>query len=113
MVEFERVIHGLNRYIESEIYRDMNDWQEVLARIAVSRMIGDTDALKESLMHNGFVRTLNIIDEDNGMVDVEGLIHDLKEQMARKGEIKITFPLLGTFKFNSADIDNLYRCLMS
>jgi hypothetical protein len=109
-MEFERVINGLLKYLDKELYNEMTDWQEILARIAVGRMIGDTNALKESLMSNAFVRTFAIIDS-NGNVDVDGLIRDLKEQINRKGKVSITFPLLGTFSFIAEDVDELHRII--
>jgi hypothetical protein len=109
-MEFERVINGLLKYLDKELYNEMTDWQEILARIAVGRMIGDTNALKESLMKNGFVKTFAIMDAD-GNVDVDGLIRDLKEQINRKGKVSITFPLLGTFSFIAEDVDELHRII--
>jgi hypothetical protein len=109
-MEFERVINGLLKYLDKELYNEMTDWQEILARIAVGRMIGDTNALKESLMNNAFVKTFAIID-NNGNVDVDGLVHDLKEQIERKGKVSITFPLLGTFSFIAEDVDELHRII--
>lgn len=109
-MDFDRVIHGFLKYLDKELYNEMSDWQEVLARIAVGRMIGDTDALKESLMKNGFVKTFAIMDAD-GNVDVDGLVHDLKEQIERKGKISISIPLLGTFSFIAEDVDELHRII--
>lgn len=109
-MEFERVINGLLKYLDKELYNEMTDWQEILARIAVGRMIGDTNALKESLMNNAFVKTFAIIDS-NGNVDVDGLVRDLKEQIERKGKISISIPLLGTFSFIAEDVDELHRII--
>ena len=109
-MEFERVINGLLKYLDKELYNEMTDLQEILARIAVGRMIGDTNALKESLMNNAFVKTFAIIDS-NGNVDVDGLIKDLKEQIERKGKISISIPLLGKFSFIAEDVDELHRII--
>ena len=109
-MNFEKVIYGINKYLDREMYKNMADWQEVLARIAVGRMIGDTDALKETLMRNSFVKTFAIMDVD-GNVDVDGLMRDLKEQISHKGKISITFPLIGTFTFTAEDVDELHRTI--
>lgn len=110
-MDFDRVINGIIRYLDREIYIGMNDWQEMLARIAVSRIIGNKDHLRESLMSNPFVRTFAIIDE-NGVVDVDGLMRDLKEQIERKGKLDISIPMFGKFSFNSGDVDKLHRAIM-
>lgn len=110
-MRFEKVMHGVMRYLDSEIFASMNDWQEVLARIAVSRVLGNTTELKNKLVNNAYVKTFGIIDSD-GNVDVEGLIKDLHQQIDAKGKITITIPMLGTFSFNSADVDTLHRYIM-
>ena len=108
---FERVINGINKYINAEIYSTMNDWQEILARIAVSRMIGNTDQLKQSLTSNGFVKTFAIID-DSGNVDVDGLLRDLKTQISAKGKVTIALPLMPSLTFKAEDVDVLHRYIM-
>lgn len=107
-MSFERVINGILRYLNAEIFNKMNSWQEVLARVAVSRMIGNAEELKQSLMSNSFFRTFSIIDS-YGNVDVDGLIKDLKEQVAQKGKLVIALPMFGNFTFTAADIDELHR----
>ena len=108
---FERVIHGINKYINAEIYSTMNDWQEVLARIAISRMIGNTDQLKNSLLTNGFIRTFAIMD-DEGHVDVDGIARDLRHQLEEKGKMTISLPLMPSLTFKPEDVDVLYRYIM-
>lgn len=110
-MHFDRVISGLIKYLDQEIYVGMNDWQEMLARIAVSRVIGNKDTLRTSLMNNPFVKTFAIIDE-NANVDVDGLIRDLKMQIEQKGKIEIAIPMFGKFTFTSEDIDKLHRTIM-
>ena len=110
-MSFERVINGINRYINSEIYSTMNDWQEIIARIAVSRMIGNTEQLKHNLTSNGFIRTFAILDE-NGTVDVEGLARDIRSQIESKGKMTISLPLMPSLTFKPEDVDVLYRYIM-
>jgi hypothetical protein len=71
-------------------------------------MIGNAEDLKRSLIDNTFFRTFAIIDS-NGNVDVDGLIKDLKEQVAQKGKLVIALPMFGNFTFTAADIDELHR----
>ena len=110
-MEFERVIKGITKYLNNEIYAGMNDWQEMLARIAVSRMIGNTNNLKNTLINNPFVRTFPIIDE-NGDVDIEGLLEDIKSQLNEKGKITFSLPMFGNFTFTPADVEKLHREIM-
>jgi hypothetical protein len=110
-MNFEKVLMGITKYLNREIYSEMNDWQEVLARMAVSRVIGNAESLKKTLIENPFIKTFSIMD-DEGNVDVEGVARDLKKQIADKGKLTITIPLFGVFTFVSEDVDKLHRTIM-
>jgi hypothetical protein len=110
-MSFEKVLNGLLRYLNAEVYSKMNSWQEVLARVAVSRMIGNAGELKQSLIDNSFFRTFAIVDS-HGNVDVDGLMRDFKAQIAEKGKLVITLPMLGNFTFTAEDVDELHRHIM-
>ena len=59
-VEFNRIINGLHKFIEREIYHTMADWQETIARLAVNRMLRDPHRLAEKM--NGFMDWLGLTD---------------------------------------------------
>lgn len=109
-MEFEKVLNGILRYLNAEIYAGMNDWQEMIARIAVARFLKNTTVLKESLMHNPFIKTFAIMDDD-GMVDVSGLLNDIKSQIEEKEKLTLSIPLLGKFTFTASDVDKLKNCI--
>lgn len=111
MMSFEKVINGILRYINNEIYSGMNDWQEVFARIAISRLLGNTEELKTALMNNSFFKTFGIVDA-NGNIDVEQLMQDLRTQIERKGSITIAIPMFGKFTFTAADVDKLHYTIL-
>ena len=108
MVEFNRVIDGLARYINNNIYANMNDWQEVLARIAVGRIIGNPEMLKQSLQENGIVRTFAVMDSV-GNIDLEPIMRDLKREIERKGKLTVNIPMFGKMSFVPQDVDEIYR----
>jgi hypothetical protein len=108
MVEFNRVIDGLARYMNNNIYANMNDWQEVLARIAVGRIIGNPEMLKQSLQENGIVKTFAVMDSE-GNVDLEPIMRDLKREIERKGKLTINIPMFGKMTFVPQDVDEIYR----
>ena len=110
-MSFEKTINGILKYMNREIFSRMNEWQEMLARVTVSRMIGNTEALKESLMNNGFVKTFSIMDA-SGNVDVDGLYRDIRAQVERKGKFTFNIPMFGNFAFAPEDIDNLYKTIL-
>jgi hypothetical protein len=107
-MKFDRVLYGINKYLDKEIYAGMNDWQEVVARVAVGRIIGNPESLKQSLMANGIVRTFAVMDSE-GNVDLEPLMRDLKREIDRKGELTVEIPMFGKMSFVASDIDDIYR----
>ena len=59
-------------------------------------------------MNNGFIRTFGIIDSE-GNIDVEGLAHDIKREIARKEKITLSIPMFGKMTFRPEDVDDLYK----
>ena len=108
MVNFNQVLDGLTRYLNKNFYANLNYWQEVIARIAVGRIIGNPESLKQSLSANGIVRTFAIMDSD-GNVDLEPIMRDLKREIERKGKLSVEIPMFGKISFLPQDIDEIYR----
>lgn len=108
LYKFERVVDGISRYIDAEIYSNMNDLQEIIARIAIGRLIGNEENIKNTLSNNGIIRTFGIIDGD-GMVDVDALVADIKSAMQKKGKVEISIPMFGKMTFHPEDVDEMHR----
>ena len=55
---------------------------------------------------------LSVID-DNGRVDVDGLMEDLKQQIRNcpNGKVTIAIPMFGKYIFAESDIDELHRLI--
>lgn len=111
MIPFEAVLDGMTKYLDKNIYAGMNDWQEILARVAVSRVIGAPDAVKTSLINNNVLKTFCVIDAD-GNVDVERIASDFKREIDRKSSICVQIPAFGKYKFSSSDVDELTGYIM-
>lgn len=108
MVSFNQVLDGLARYLNKNFYSNLNDFQEVIARIAVGRIIGNPESLKQSLSANPFVRTFAIFDSE-GNVELEPIMRDLKKEIERKGKLSVEIPMFGKISFLPQDIDEIYR----
>ncbi len=108
MYKFERVIEGLSKYISDELYPDMNDWQEFMARVVVGRILNNQDQIRDIISSNGFIRTFGIIDKD-GNVDVETLAEDIKREISRKEKITLEIPMFGKITFRPSDIDVIHK----
>lgn len=101
---FDQVINGITKYIDREIYSGMNDLQEIVARIAIGRVIENRENIKNALINNGVIRTFGIIDQD-GMVDIENLSKELQREIERKGKLTISVPMFGKLTFTPEDVD--------
>jgi hypothetical protein len=108
--EFEKVIDGMSNYINNHIYSGMNDWQRFLARVMVGRFLNNQENVKNMLIHNGFIRTFGIIDDD-GMVDVHTLAEDIKRELMREEKITFDIPVFGKYTFTPSDVDVLYHTI--
>ena len=108
MVSFNQVLDGLTRYLNNNFYSNLNDWQEIIARLAVARIIGNSETLKQNLMANGIVRTFAVMDSE-GNVDLEPIMRDLKKEIERKGKITFEIPMFGKISFVASDMDEIYR----
>lgn len=107
-MQFNQVINGIAKYLNKQIFPNMNSWQETLARVFVSRFMNNQAKVKQMLEENPFIRTFAIFDE-NGEVDVEGIMADVKTAIREKGCIEFELPLFGYFKFTENDVDVLHN----
>lgn len=106
--EFEKVIDGILAYMNEEIYPRMNEWQNFVARTLVGRMLNSQEYIKHSLINNGFIRTLNIIDSE-GMIDVDSLLNDIKNEMHKCENLSLNIPMFGKLTFKASDVDVLHQ----
>ena len=108
MVSFNQVLDGLTRYLNKNFYANLNDWQEIVARLAIGRITENAETLKQSLQANHFVRTFAIFDSE-GNVELEPIMRDLKKEIERKGKLSVEIPMFGKISFLPQDIDEIYR----
>ena len=108
MVSFEQILDGLARYLNKNFYSNLNDWQEIVARLAVGRIIGNPETLKQNLQANGIIRTFAVMDSE-GNVDLDPIMRDLKREIERKGKLTVEIPMFGKISFLPQDIDEIYR----
>ena len=108
--EFEKVIDGLSKYINDELLSGMNDWQKFSARLMLGRAINNQETIKNMLIHNGFIRTFGVIDDD-GMIDVKDIMKDIRREIEKQEKVSFSIPMFGKYTFSPFDVDNLYKTI--
>ena len=105
-----KLMDGLVRYIDANIYSAMNDWQKLIAADVVSRAMQRVDKIAPIITDNTFVRALGYVDSE-GNIDIDGISKKLKEYISQKGKIEIKIPLMPTYRFTADDVDVLRRTI--
>ena len=110
-MRFEKVVDGIAHYIDGELYGALNDWQEVIMRMAVGRVLGNKEFLKQRIAENPLLMSFVMLDDD-GEMDADAFLADLKNAISRKGGLKVSIPLFGNMKFTESDVDVLKKYIM-
>ena len=58
---YEAVLQGIINYLNKEILSTMADWQAMLARIAISRVLTVKDGFKAAVTQNTFMQSMGIV----------------------------------------------------
>lgn len=107
-MNYEAVIQGIINYLNKEILSTMADWQAMLARIAISRVLTVKGGLKDAITNNAFLQSMGFVSVD-GTVEIDRLAVDLKEQIASMGKLEIDLPIFGKYGFTPDDVDTLFK----
>jgi hypothetical protein len=107
MVEYEKIIDALGKYIEKHIFPTFNEVQLFVGNFALMRYRRNAMMLKELLEDNPLLKPLCLFD-DEGMVDVNSWMDDLKAVMDKMGKLKIEIPYVGPYTFTKSDLDVLH-----
>lgn len=110
MYNYEQVINGLTKYIDTEIVNKVPGWKRWLLGSGIGIMLSNAEEVFNNLKNNEFVKMLNLIDGDKINVDI--MYKELKKQ-AEKGSANIELPMIGSFVLNTQDVDKLYNIIVS
>ena len=111
-MKVDKAIHGFSKYVEKYVLPTMDNGQRIAIRtfLAVAKL--KPDVLMKRLTDIPAISLLIEVD-DNGEIDVESILHGLKEAIRHEGLWKIETNMIGKMTFAEADVDELLRYLQS
>ena len=107
MVSVDKIEQGVANYLDAELMPQLkgNGIEKVIVGTTASLLIRKTGTIIEGYKDNKLVKMLGIID-DNGAVDVDTLVEEVKKNIPKEG-VKVEVPILGTLTFHKDDVDKL------
>lgn len=109
MYEYNKVLNGVAKYIDTEIVDKISGWKKWVIGSGVGLALSNMTEVFNQLKSNEFVKLLNIIDKDD-KIDVDKIYQELKKQ-ALKGAITFDMPMLGPITLNERDVEKLYELI--
>lgn len=110
MVNYSKVINGLEKFINEEIISKMVGTPKILMNVVVGVVVARATEIFQMLKENSIVKALKIVNE-NDEVDIEILYTELKKQV-QKVPLIFDFKMLGTITLSEVDVDKLYSYIM-
>lgn len=109
MVSFEKVMAGIDHYLDQEILSKMG-WQKWVIGTAADLYTRNATEIYHTLKDNDLVKMLGIIHDD--MIDLD-IMHEELMKQARKGPVTIDLPLgMGRLTLNENDVELLRQHIM-
>ena len=112
MVSIEKIQRGAARYIDTELLPKVDGRDKWVLSAAVTLAIAKLPAAIQSLNSKEAVKALGLISADGMSIDLDALIASVKPA-ARQAPAVFNIPFGGSIAFTEADIDALYKIIMS
>lgn len=105
-VEPQKLINGLVEFADNEVIRNLPTSGKWLLGAGIGIMISRINETVESLVSNPIAKAMGIID-DEGKIDTDLVISNLKQSANKYGRMTIQVPLIGNLTFSESDVDSL------
>lgn len=110
MVHYTKVINGIVEFIDHDMISKMaGNWRAWGIGTIVALVARRAPEIFNKLKSNPMVETMGLIDGE--MVDVDAIYSELIKQ-SQKSSATVEFPLIGPVAYSSADVEELYRCIL-
>lgn len=106
MVSKEKFIDGIIEYVDKEVLPPLPTAAQwgIGAIVVIAK--GKTEDIISAIQTIPAMRALEIVDEE-GRIDEHLLCSALSESARRYGNIKVSYPIVGTLSFSERDIERL------
>lgn len=110
MIHYAKVINGLVEFIDRDMISKMaGSWRAWGIGTIVALIARRAPDIFNRLKSNPMVDAMGLIDGD--MIDVDAIYAELLKQ-SQKSSATVEFPLIGPVTYSSADVEELYRCIV-
>lgn len=107
MYDYNKVINGITKYIDTEIVDKISGWQKWIVGGAMGIALSNTTNVFNQIKNNEFIKMLGVIDK-NDKIDVDKIYAEIKKQ-AKKSAITFNAPIIGVLTLNEQDVNKIYE----
>ena len=111
MYEYNKVINGIAKYVDTEIVDKITGWKKWVVGSGIGLALSNTTEVFNQLKNNEFVKMLGVIDKED-KVDVDKIYKEMKKQ-AKKSAVTFDMPMIGAITLNEQDLDRMYDLIKS
>lgn len=111
MIHYMRVIQGVASYIDQELVGKLSgSWKAWLLGSIAGIAVSNAERLYMQYKDMPVLAALGLVDGEN--INIEAVYAELRKQ-AQRGAATVSLPIVGAITFGAADVDALYRYIVS
>ena len=111
MYEYNKVISGIVKYVDTEIVDKITGWKKWVVGSGIGLALSNTTEVFNQLKNNEFVKMLGVINKED-KVYVDKIYKEMKKQ-AKKSAVTFDMPMIGPITLNEQDVDKMYELIKS
>lgn len=111
MYEYNKVINGIAKYVDTEIVDKITGWKKWVVGSGIGLALSNATEVFNQLKNNEFVKMLGVIDKED-KVNVDKIYKEMKKQ-AKKSAVTFDMPMIGPITLNEQDVDKMYELIKS
>lgn len=111
MIHYSRVMQGIASYIDQELVGKLTgSWKAWLLGSMAGIAVSNAERLYMQYKDMPVLAALGLVDGEN--INIEAVYAELRKQ-AQRGTATVSLPIVGAATFGVADVDALYRYIVS